>query len=353
MATNKIGETKKIIKSAKKGLLNPEPLAQEKFQEATTRPKKLSDFLGQAELKGKLSIFIEAAKNRGDSLDHVLIHGHPGLGKTTLAQILSYELEVPFKATSGPVIERPGDLASILTKLSPNEVLFIDEIHRLSPTIEEYLYPAMEDFKLDIMLGQGPGASSVRLDTNHFTLVGATTRAGLLTPPLRDRFGIQLRLDYYKPEELALIVQRAATLIGAKASPDGVSEIARRSRGTPRLAGRLLRRVRDYAEVKGDGFIDQKTANEALTMLEIDALGLDSLDRRILETICVRFSGGPVGLKTMATAVGEEAETIFEVYEPYLIQEGFINRSRSGRLATPKAYEHLGLQVPPSKVSLF
>ncbi|MDR0621292.1 MAG: Holliday junction branch migration DNA helicase RuvB, partial [Deltaproteobacteria bacterium] len=311
---------------AKRGLLNPAAQDREKLQEAHTRPKRLSDFLGQAELKEKLSIFIEAAKKRGECLDHALIHGHPGLGKTTLAQILANELGVAFKATSGPVIERPGDLAAILTNLSPNEVLFIDEIHRLSPTIEEYLYPAMEDFKLDLMLGQGPGAKTVRLDITPFTLVGATTRAGLLTPPLRDRFGIQARLDYYKPEELALIVDRAANLMAIKTTPDGVTEISRRSRGTPRLAGRLLRRVRDYAEVRGDGVIDQKTANEALTMLGIDFAGLDDLDRRVLEIICLRFSGGPVGLETMATAVGEEAETIFEVYEPYLIQEGFIHR---------------------------
>ncbi|MDR2367849.1 MAG: Holliday junction branch migration DNA helicase RuvB [Deltaproteobacteria bacterium] len=334
-------------------MLNPEAQDLEKLHEAGTRPKRLDDFLGQAELKNKLSIFIEAAKNRGDSLDHVLIHGHPGLGKTTLAQILSNELGVAFKATSGPVIERPGDLAAILTNLSHREVLFIDEIHRLSPAIEEYLYPAMEDFKLDLMLGQGPGARTVRLDITRFTLVGATTRAGLLTPPLRDRFGIQMRLDYYNPEELALIVERAARLMGAKATPDGIDEISRRSRGTPRLAGRLLRRVRDYAEVRGQGVIDQTTANEALTMLEIDSSGLDALDRRILAIICQRFSGGPVGLETMATAVGEEAETIFEVYEPYLIQEGFIHRSPRGRLATPKAYEHLGLPAPPKAPSLF
>jgi Holliday junction DNA helicase RuvB len=338
---------------AKKGVLNPTALAPEKLQEASTRPKRLIDFLGQEDLKNQLSIFIEAAKKRGDSLDHVLIHGHPGLGKTTLAQILSNELGVAFKATSGPVIERPGDLAAILTNLSPKEVLFIDEIHRLSPTIEEYLYPAMEDFKLDLMLGQGPGARTVRLDLMPFTLVGATTRAGLLTPPLRDRFGIQMRLDYYKPEELALIVDRAARIMGAKTTPDGVDEISRRSRGTPRLAGRLLRRVRDYAEVRSEGIIDQKTASEALTMLDIDPSGLDALDRRILETICLKFSGGPVGLETMATAVGEEAETIFEVYEPYLIQEGFIHRSPRGRLVTAKAYQHLGLPSPGRGPTLF
>jgi Holliday junction DNA helicase RuvB len=347
------GETGEAGEQGRKGILSPEPLGQEKIQEASTRPKRLSDFLGQAELKEKLSIFIKAAKNRGDSLDHVLFHGHPGLGKTTLAQILSHELGVAFKATSGPVIERPGDLAAILTNLSPKEVLFIDEIHRLSPTIEEYLYPAMEDFKLDLMLGQGPGARTVRLDLTPFTLVGATTRAGLLTPPLRDRFGIQMRLDYYKPEELALIVNRAASLLGARTTPDGVTEIALRSRGTPRVAGRLLRRVRDYAEVKSNGIIDQKTASEALTMLEIDPCGLDALDRRILEVICVRFSGGPVGLETLATSVGEEAETILEVYEPFLIQEGFIHRSPRGRLVTARAYEHLGLPNPTQKPTLF
>ncbi|MDR0354576.1 MAG: Holliday junction branch migration DNA helicase RuvB, partial [Deltaproteobacteria bacterium] len=312
------------------GPLNPEADGDDIALDAPLRPKYFADYLGQEELKAKLRIFVEAAKNRGESLDHVLIHGHPGLGKTTLAQILANEMGFPFKATSGPVIERKGDLAAILTNLSPGEFLFIDEIHRLNPAIEEYLYPAMEDFKLDLVLGQGPGARSTRLDLNRFTLVGATTKAGSLSPPLRDRFGIQLRLDYYRPDELALIIQRAANLLKAKATPDGVTEIAKRSRGTPRIAGRLLKRVRDYAEVKGDGTIDAKTANEALRMLDIDANGLDNLDRRILDVICVRFSGGPVGIETLATAVGEEADTILEVYEPYLIQEGFILRSPRG-----------------------
>lgn len=353
MPQNQAKEPKESENNTKKGILNPEALDQEKIQEATTRPKKLAEFLGQTELKNKLSIFIEAARNRGESLDHVLFHGHPGLGKTTLAQILANELGVAFRATSGPVIERAGDLAAILTNLSPKEVLFIDEIHRLSPSIEEYLYPAMEDFKLDLMLGQGPGARSVRLDLAPFTLVGATTRAGLLTPPLRERFGILQRLEFYRPDELALIVQRASTILGAKTTPEGVAEIARRSRGTPRIAGRLLRRVRDFAEVKAQGLIDQKTAGEALAMLDIDDFGLDSLDRRILHTICERFSGGPVGLETLATAVGEEAETILEVYEPFLIQEGFIHRSPRGRLATAKAYEHLGLVPPKGPNTLF
>ncbi len=318
--------------------------------ERALRPHCLKDFLGQAELKEKLSVFIEAARGRGQALDHTLFHGHPGLGKTTLAHILSLELGAGFKSTSGPVIERPGDLAALLTNLSPGDILFIDEIHRLSSVVEEILYPAMEDFKLDIMIGQGPGARSVRLDLPPFTLVGATTRVGLLTPPLRDRFGIQLRLDYYRPEDLALIVRRAGELSGAKLTAEGALEIARRSRGTPRIAGRLLRRVRDYAEVRAEGLIDRDVADAALKMLDVDALGLDNLDRRILSVICEKFRGGPVGLETLATVAAEEADTILEVYEPYLIQEGFIHRTPRGRVATLKAYEHLGLTPPGERV---
>jgi Holliday junction DNA helicase RuvB len=327
-------------------VLSPAAARGEPDIESALRPPNLAEFLGQAELKEKLSIFIGAAKQRGDSLDHTLIHGHPGLGKTTLALILSHELGVGFKNTSGPVIERPGDLAALLTNLAERDVLFIDEIHRLSPVVEEILYPAMEDYKLDLMIGQGPGARSIRLDLPRFTLVGATTRAGLLTSPLRDRFGIQLRLDYYTPAELALIVKRAAGLLGARVDDGGAMEIARRSRGTPRIAGRLLRRVRDYAEFKSDGLIDAGNADRALTFLDVDQSGLDSLDRKLLEIVCLRYSGGPVGLEAMATAAGEEAETIVEVYEPYLIQEGFIHRSPRGRLATAKAFAHLGVPDP-------
>lgn len=336
----------------KGGVLSPTAARGDSDMESALRPPSLDEFLGQAEIKEKLSIFIGAAKKRGESLDHTLIHGHPGLGKTTLALILSHEMSVGFKNTSGPVIERPGDLAALLTNLSEGDVLFIDEIHRLSPVVEEILYPAMEDFKIDLMIGQGPGARSIRLDLPRFTLVGATTRAGLLTSPLRDRFGIQLRLDYYAPEELALIVKRAARLIKANVDDGGAMEIARRSRGTPRISGRLLRRVRDYVEFKSNGLIDAENADKALTFLDIDKFGLDSLDRRLLDIICVKYSGGPVGLDTMATAAGEEAETILEVYEPYLIQEGFIHRGPRGRLATDKAFAHLGVPNPKKPDSL-
>ncbi|MDR2612731.1 MAG: Holliday junction branch migration DNA helicase RuvB, partial [Deltaproteobacteria bacterium] len=288
------------------------------------------------------------ARRRGDCLDHVILHGHPGLGKTTLAGILSAEMGAGFKSTSGPVIVRPGDLAGILTSLQPGDVLFIDEIHRLPPVVEEYLYPAMEEFRLDVMVGQGPGTRSVRLELPRFTLVGATTRAGLLTSPLRDRFGIQLRLDYYGADELKDIVIRAATLLNAPLTGDGASEIARRSRGTPRIAGRLLRRVRDYAEVKGTGVIDADTADRALGILGVDRHGLDTLDFRILDTLCRSYRGGPVGIEALATTIGEEAETLLVVYEPYLVQEGFISRTRQGRVATPKAWRHVGQEPPES-----
>lgn len=328
-------------------ILDPAARAEDDLERGL-RPQRLDDFTGQPELREKLAVFLAAALGRGEALDHTLFHGHPGLGKTTLAHILSQELGSKLRLTSGPVIERPGDLAALLTNLEPRDILFIDEIHRLSPIVEEILYPAMEDYKLDLMIGQGPGARSVRLDLPPFTLVGATTRVGLLTPPLRDRFGIQLRLDYYRPEDLAQIITRAGKLLNIKLTADGALEIARRSRGTPRIAGRLLRRVRDYSEVKAEGFIDQPVADSALKMLEVDAAGLDHLDRKILTTICLHFSGGPVGLETLATSVGEEADTILEVYEPYLIQEGFIHRTPRGRLATPKAYRHIGCQ-PPEK----
>ncbi|MDR2935613.1 MAG: Holliday junction branch migration DNA helicase RuvB [Candidatus Adiutrix sp.] len=312
--------------------------------ERTLRPRSLAEFQGQTELKEKLAVFLEAAKKRGEALDHTLFHGHPGLGKTTLAHILSLELGAGFHQTSGPAVERPGDLAGLLNGLKDGDILFIDEIHRLSPVVEEFLYPALEDFKIDLMIGQGPGAKSVRLALGRFTLVGATTRAGLLTSPLRDRFGIQLRLDYYRPEELSLVVTRAAALLGARVTPEGAFEIARRSRGTPRIAGRLLKRVRDYAEVRAEGLIDAAVADEALMkLLDVDAEGLDQLDRRLLAAVCER---GPVGLDTLAVAVAEEPNTLSEVYEPYLIQEGFLMRTPRGRLATLKAYRHLGL-VPP------
>jgi Holliday junction DNA helicase RuvB len=327
-------------------IIAPELEEQEKSQENFIRPQNLSEFVGQIELKEQLEIFIKAARNRQDSLDHTIFHGHPGLGKTTLAYILSIEMGTNIKSTSGPVIERPVDLAALLSNLNQGDILFIDEIHRLSHVVEEILYPAMEDFKLDIMVGQGPGARAVRLELPHFTLVGATTRVGLLTPPLRDRFGIQLRLDFYKPEELALIVKRAANRLNSEVSDEGAIEIARRSRGTPRIAGRLLRRVRDYADIKNKGIIDKESADQALTLIGIDKKGLDQLDHRILSTICQKYQGGPVGLEALAATIAEEAETIMEVYEPFLIQEGYILRTARGRVTTPKAYNHLGL-VPP------
>ncbi|MDR2460326.1 MAG: Holliday junction branch migration DNA helicase RuvB [Deltaproteobacteria bacterium] len=310
------------------------------------RPNTLLDFIGQKELKNQLAIFIEAARQRQDSLDHTIFHGHPGLGKTTLANIVSKEMGSSIKTTSGPVIEKPGDLAALLTNLKSGDILFIDEIHRLSPVVEEILYPAMEDFKLDIMVGQGPGARSVRLELPRFTLVGATTRVGLLTPPLRDRFGIQLRLEYYKPEELTTIILRLADCLNIDITNDGALEIARRSRGTPRIAGRQLRRVRDFAEINNKGKIDLSCSDEALTLFGVDTLGLDQLDHHILRAICENYQGGPVGLQTLAATIAEEAETIQEVCEPYLMQEGFLVRTARGRMTTPKAYSHLGLALP-------
>ena len=323
-------------------IIGPQQLEEDFGREANIRPQLLDHFIGQEELKANLRIFVEAAKNRGEALDHVLFHGGPGLGKTTLAHILSNELGVGFKTTSGPVVERAGDLAAILTSLEPKDVLFVDEVHRLNHVVEEILYPAMEDFQLDIIIGQGPGARSVKLDLPPFTLVGATTRAGLLTRPLRERFGIQLRLDFYKPEELCDIVTRAAAIMGAELEPDGAWEISRRSRGTPRVAGRLLRRVRDFADVRHGGVITREAADEALRMLSVDEQGLDDLDRRILTTLIEKFDGGPVGLDTLATSVGEEADTIEDVYEPYLIQQGFLKRTPRGRVAARRAYEHCG-----------
>ncbi len=310
------------------------------------RPKTFGEFIGQDEVKTNLGIFVEAAKGRGEALDHVLLHGHPGLGKTTLASILSQELGVGFKTTSGPVVERPGDLAALLTNLEPRDILFIDEIHRLNHVVEEILYPAMEDFQLDIIIGQGPGARSVKLDLAPFTLVGATTRAGLLTPPLRERFGIQLRVDFYRVEDLIRIVTRAARILGVVLDQKGAEEIALRSRGTPRVANRLLRRVRDFAQVRAEGIITREVADESLKMLAVDERGLDELDRKILLTIINKFDGGPVGLDTVATSVGEERDTVEDVYEPFLIQQGFLNRTPRGRMATRLAYEHFRMDMP-------
>ncbi|MDR1873301.1 MAG: Holliday junction branch migration DNA helicase RuvB [Deltaproteobacteria bacterium] len=322
----------------------------ERNLEKALRPQSFAEFLGQKELREKLAIFVAAAKNRHECLDHVLFHGPPGLGKTSLAYILSRELGVGFKSTSGPVLEKPGSLAALLTNLEPLDIFFIDEIHRLNHAVEEYLYPAMEDYRIDLVVGEGAGARSVRLEVPPFTLIGATTRAGLLTPPLRDRFGIQLRLDYYTQDDLTLIVQRAADYLKMRISPTGALEIAKRSRGTPRIAGRLLRRVRDFAEVRAKGVIDQDTADKALKLLEIDQMGLDQLDRQILEAICRKYGGGPVGLETLASTVGEEPDTIQEVYEPFLIKENFISRTPRGRKATLRAFAHLGL-TPPQELT--
>ena len=310
------------------------------------RPERLDDFVGQEQARANLRVFIEAARGRGDTLDHVLFAGPPGLGKTTLAQIVSRELGVGFRATSGPVIAKAGDLAAILTNLEERDVLFIDEIHRLNPTVEEILYPAMEDYKLDLIIGEGPAARSVRIDLAPFTLVGATTRAGLLTTPLRDRFGIPVRLDFYTIAELEFIVRRGARLLGVSITEDGASEIARRARGTPRIAGRLLRRVRDFATVAGKSEIDAKSADGALTELEVDLAGLDSLDLRYLNTIALKFGGGPVGIETIAAALSEPRDAIEEIVEPFLIQQGFVQRTPRGRLLTPHAFKHLGLAAP-------
>ncbi len=322
--------------------------------ERTLRPKVLADFVGQAQARANLSVFIEAARTRKEALDHVLFVGPPGLGKTTLAQIVARELGVNFRATSGPVIAKAGDLAALLTNLEERDVLFIDEIHRLSPAVEEILYPAMEDFQLDIIIGEGPAARSVRIELSKFTLVGATTRLGLLTTPLRDRFGIPVRLQFYTVPELEHIVSRGARLMGIGMTDDGAHEIARRSRGTPRIASRLLRRVRDFALVEGPGEIDRAVADKALIRLEVDAMGLDQLDRRYLSTIATSFGGGPVGIETIAAAIAEPRDAIEEIVEPYLIQQGLVQRTPRGRILTPHAFAHLGLAVPsaPSIVQM-
>jgi Holliday junction DNA helicase RuvB len=315
------------------------------------RPKRLADYVGQKAMREQLAIFIQAARGRREALDHVLIFGPPGLGKTTLANIIANEMEVNIRHTSGPVLEKAGDVAALLTNLEPRDVLFIDEIHRLSAVVEEVLYPAMEDYQIDIMIGEGPAARSIKLDIPPFTLVGATTRAGLLTSPLRDRFGIVHRLEFYTTEELALIVSRSATILGVEMSPEGATEIARRSRGTPRIANRLLRRVRDFAEVMADGKITAEVADRALEMLKVDKHGFDQLDRKLLGTMIEKFEGGPVGLDNLAAAIGEERGTIEDVLEPYLIQQGFIMRTPRGRVATRAAYLHLGLK-PPRNVGI-
>ena len=312
--------------------------------EASIRPQRLDDYLGQQPVREQMSIYIEAAKRRGEAMDHVLIFGPPGLGKTTLSHVIANELGVSLRVTSGPVIEKAGDLAALLTNLQPHDVLFIDEIHRLSPVVEEVLYPAMEDFQIDIMIGEGPAARSIKLDLPPFTLIGATTRAGLLTAPLRDRFGIVQRLEFYSTAELTRIVRRSAQILGIDCAPEGADEIARRSRGTPRIANRLLRRVRDYAQVRAAGHIDQAVADAAMKMLQVDPEGFDELDRRLLNLIIGNFDGGPVGVESLAAALSEERGTLEDVIEPYLIQQGFLVRTARGRMATRKAWQHLGLQ---------
>jgi Holliday junction DNA helicase RuvB len=333
-------------------LIDPASTREDDSAEASIRPKRLDEYLGQQAVREQMKIYIEAAKRRGEAMDHVLIFGPPGLGKTTLSHVIANELGVNLRQTSGPVIERAGDLAALLTNLQPRDVLFVDEIHRLQPVVEEVLYPAMEDYQIDIMIGEGPAARSIKLDLPPFTLIGATTRAGLLTAPLRDRFGIVQRLEFYTPEELTRIVRRSAQILGIACEPEGAAEIARRSRGTPRIANRLLRRARDYAQVVGTGVITHEAADAAMRMLKIDPEGFDQLDRRMLHVIIDSFDGGPVGVESLAAALSEERGTLEDVIEPYLIQQGYLIRTARGRMASAKAYRHLGLKprnpAPPS-----
>ena len=332
-------------------VLSPARDADDRRVEPSLRPQRLSEYLGQEKIVELLDIYMQAARRRGEALDHVLLFGPPGLGKTTLAHIIAREMGSTLRSTSGPVLERAGDLAAILTNLEPGDVLFVDEIHRLGPTVEEILYPALEDFQLDLVIGAGPMAKTVRIDLPRFTLVGATTRAGLITPPLQGRFGIVHRLDFYGPDVLSVIIQRSAELLEVPVDLGGADEIARRSRGTPRIANRLLRRVRDYAQIEADGRIDRNIANEALLQQEVDEQGLDKLDRRIMKLLIEQYGGGPAGLKALSASVGEDQGTIEDFYEPYLVQKGFLQRTRRGRVATKRAYEHLNL--PPAHNTLF